>query len=85
MAGPVQMPVDGVDRHDLFVVMRQVPGDGLRPIVKALAGKPLPQFDDEIDCGLRRLILLVPHDGIAQAHFLRADPGGVGLCVIRDK
>jgi hypothetical protein len=31
MAGPAQMPVDGV-------VIRQVPGDGLRPMVKAFAG-----------------------------------------------
>jgi len=36
MPGPAQMPVDGVDRHDFFVVMGQVPGDGLRPMVKAL-------------------------------------------------
>jgi hypothetical protein len=35
MAGPAQMPVDGVDRHDLFLVMRQAPGDGLGPTVKA--------------------------------------------------
>lgn len=72
-------------RHDLFVVMRQVPGDDLRPMVKPLVGKPLPQFDHEIDCGLRRLVNPCVPDAIAQDHFLRADPAGIGLCVIRDR
>jgi hypothetical protein len=53
-AGRVQVAVDRVDRHGQAVVVGQVPGDGLRPLVEAFAGQFVAQTDDQIDRGLRQ-------------------------------
>jgi hypothetical protein len=53
-AGRVQVAVEGGHRHDHPVVVLQVPGDGVRPIIEAFAREFVAQSNDPIDRGLRQ-------------------------------
>jgi hypothetical protein len=44
--------MNGVHRYPSTVVVLQVPGDGVRAVIKAFAGQFLAQFDDQLDGGL---------------------------------
>jgi hypothetical protein len=48
-AGPAQVPADGGWRDTDLVMVFQVPGDGVRPGARALAGQFLAQPGDQLD------------------------------------
>jgi hypothetical protein len=52
--GRGQMPVYRIHRHNQAVVVAQVPGDRVRPIVEAFASERLAEPDDQVDRGLRQ-------------------------------
>jgi len=52
-AGGVQVPTDRRGRHDEVVVMLQVPGDGVWPVVESFAAQFAAEVGDQVDRGLR--------------------------------